>query len=316
METQQEQIIETTGTEEIQDVSQVNEPETNISLTDPSENLMPTTEASKLDANQKKQDIYDWTKDKRYGKFWKDPNDLYKSHRSLEDWKKTEHDPLKNKFDSVNKILESHKLDFETLPSVLQEYYELHNTLQDETNPLRRFADFSNDPVYGEKVKTFFDELHNQKMQSEFPGWTRNQIEQHLQMRKELDVLKQEREMQEKNRIYEGEFEQSKKYISDGIDKAQKRADEAGLQFTQELKSELLDYCVKNQVAPKDIYKTFLELNEERLWKAYAERSEKSTISKLNKNKDAFVISPKSASKVNVKASARETLKSKLTNLF
>lgn len=231
-------------------------------------------------------EVYDWTKDARHGKMWKDPNDMYKSYRELEKFKAEKHDPLKKQFDFVVSTLKEEGYGVEQIKDILKEVKQW----KDPDNPVvasgNYLQNWLGNPLYETDVKNFFTALQTKENQRLHPNWTDEQIHEWDAQKEKVAALEAERE--EGNRVKM--VSEYKTTISDSMDKIQKLAESRGFNFDLSMKNDFFDHCMNNGIDPKYMYHEFRNLHDEAMEKTNRERIQNETLDNVRKNKGASII--------------------------
>jgi len=252
---------------------------------DPALDTTPPIEEGKSvkpDLNQSLKEELLWDKDKRYKKMWKEsPNELYKSFRSLEGMMKDKYDPLKQRFEGLSRIARENDINLDEF----QGYIDQHKTLKDDSAGWKQKSDYLdawiNNPAYADKILGFFDDLETQELQRQFPNMNREQIEAQMEMKRELDSLKQESETRKQKQL-QTEYLGT---IDSQMAKIKAMAEDNGFVFTPEIRTKFLEHCAENSPDPKFLPYIFQEMFGEDINKLKEEKMEKRLLEKLNKNK-------------------------------
>ena len=252
----------------------------------------PKTEVSSKEPTTTAQEIQDWMQDPRYGKMWKSPNDLYKSNRELEKLQKSKYDPIMKQYEGLKKTFTDNGLSLEQLNDFISEYKSFKNP----ENPLIANGEYVNkwltNPMYEKTVANFFSELEKSERQRQFPNMTEQQIAEWQDMQTQLKTLQQK----EQEQVFNKTVESSTVDITSGINKAKKYAESKGFEFTDDIRNEHLDYCMKQGIAPKYVYATFIDRYQDQIDKSAAEMYEKKTLEKTSKIRGAGIVSGSSNS--------------------
>lgn len=265
-----------------------------------------TVESGKQPTNSTKQEVYDWTKDKRHESMWKkDPNGLYKSYRALE----LSHAPmhkeyttLKTQMGEVSSILKEYGIEMN--PNQLKQVLGELKTYKDPSNPVTQKASYLdewlNNPLYKDQIVSYFQDLETREMQRQFPGMNAQQIQEHVEMKQRLDKIDADNKLAEDEKAITG----YKGDIESNLSKIKTYATARGFEFTDDIKQTLLDYCDKNGIAPRYVYSTFVELYQDKVDKSFETKIKQSQIQGLNKNKNTVTLPANSKGKI----SGSETL--------
>ena len=289
--------LETTGEDESPDI--VSEESIEPIDSNPTEEVENPT-------NLSEEELLDWKKDKRYGKMWKNENDLYKSYTGLEKWKATNHDPIKKEYDDMMQLFSEHEID----KSRLKDYIDEYKSFKDPNNPVVASVNYIgkwlNNDLYRDKLNTFFDGLEQEEIQRRYPNMTAETRQK---------MMDYERKMEEYDKKLKA-IEEEKRYnqytteIQENLDKCKELAESRGFGFPDKIKNELVAYCDKNNIPTKYIYQAFMEKYREQLDKAFAEKTEQNLLKKFNKNKSAGIVKAgTNKNETSKKLSYREQLK-------
>ena len=292
--------------EEIQDGIEIQEVESQES-----EPLSDNSEATEqvdqqVDGTVPEQE-YDWTKDDRYKRMWKeDTNNMYKSYRSLENQYETVKD-FQNKYSDLTKKFEEKGLSID----LLDDYFNEYNELKDPNNPrnqdLQVLENFMSNPDYEQRIGNFFRELQTEDLQRQFPNMNQQQIEQQLQMKQELEQLK----AAEQKRQYEADTQKYYQSIQENTDKITKFATDRGFEITNDIKSEVLEYCAKNNLQANNMLAVFLDLYGDKVFEAQENKMRDSYTKNINKTNKVNIPNAKKSSSP-TKAKTSEANMSKL----
>ena len=236
-----------------------------------------------IEAKPSQQEVYDWMKDARYGKMWKDPNDVYKSYRQLEKFKAEQHDPLKKQFDFVVKSLKEDGYSVEQIKDILKEnkqWKDPENLTVHNGTYVNKWLD---NPMYKEDVMGFFKELDTRELQRMYPNMTQEQIEKFEAQKKEVDDLKAWKE-EESHRVMVSDYRHG---IDESMKKIKELSQSRGFEFNE---NEFYDHCMKNSIDPKYMLHEFRNLHDEAMEKTYRERIQSETLDNVKKNKGASII--------------------------
>lgn len=247
-------------------------------------------------ANAGAQDIIDWTKDERYKRMWSnkdvgDPNKLYKSYREIEkvfDPLKKESGQLKQQVSELAAICKEYGIKYtnEQLKEVLTEYKTYKDPETPENKALAELQYWINNEATSEQVVKFFNQLRQEELMRKYPGMNAEQIRKQSELEGELAAQKKELEQIK----FKENYNNNLKSIDSQTDKAKAYAEKKGFTWTDDIKNALLDDCIKNKVLPKDIYARFIDLYNEQVDKAYAEKIRNDQLKDLNKNKGTVTL--------------------------
>lgn len=280
---------EATTVEQTQDASAIASHEATISKPEPG--------TDKTIQQPTKEEILDWQKDERFKRMWinekkeGDPNRLYKSYRNLEKM----HEPLKKQYSVIESTFK--ELGIPLDPIQIKAIAKEYNELKDPNNPVKQRADYFSvwldNPLYQQKVTNFYNELEKAEMQRQFPGMNDEQIKKQVELENKVRSFEQYQQKQQQQEKFQSDISTAK----EGWTKIKKLADSRGFAFTDEIAENIMSVMNKNQIDTKYLYHTFIELYGEQLDKTLTERTEKSVMERLNKNKQAGVISSTSSAK-------------------
>lgn len=268
---------------------------------------------------------YDYKKDERFGKTWKDENDLYKSYIELE----KNYEPvekIRTDYDNLQKFFKDNGLESENLNEYLTEYRELTNP----KNPRNMIADYFSDlfnkpnmrpvveefftflekpeyqhmtplvkgfftflekPEYQPHINNFLKELQTTENQKLYPGMTGEQINEIKSMQQKLsDFENKFNEQKESEKQKQNEIE-----LQDQVKNIENFAKEIGLSLTTDMFSELGKYSLENGFNNKHLLLAFKELFNDQIEKAKNMKQEEDILKRLNKNNQKIV--PHSATK-------------------
>lgn len=225
------------------------------------------SEADKQPANPENISLEEWQKDKRYGKMWKSPNDLYKSYTSLEKMHpelKKNYDTLQNKYNSFSKFLEDNGFKPDTFQEELEKLKNYRNP-ESEINQIYNYiSPYLKNELYSDKVIAFFNELELSELQRKYPGMNAEQIQKMQEQEQRVKHLEQaEQERQQK--MYE---EQMRGSVEKGFKDCEDVAKNYGFKITPEVRNYLINHCLKNDIDPKYIKSEFFNLYGEQLLSA------------------------------------------------
>lgn len=238
------------------------------------------------ESNSTEQEILDYKNDPRWGKFWKTENDLYKGYREIEKLQKSKYDPIIKQHEGLINQLKENGFSLEQISEVLTEY----KSFKDPENPLIANGNYVNkwlgNPLYENAVANFFKDLENKELQRKYPNMTEEQIQKQIVLESRLEALENEKKQQD----YSKQVDVYSNNIDEGLKKAESYAKSKGLEFSDDIRKNLLEYCDKNEILPKFVFHAFLDLYHEQLEKASAELYEKKTLEKTSKIKNAGIL--------------------------
>lgn len=263
--------------------------------------------------NVQEQENWDFTKDSRWQKMWKDPKDIYKSYRNLEQ----AYEPIKgikSEYDNMQKIFSENGIEANKLNDYISEYKQLvnpknpRNMIADyfgeqlnnaELRPLiENFFSFAEKPEYLPHLNNFLNELQTTENQRLYPGWDSQRISEHKAMQQELSNFKKMFEEQKQK-----ETEASKnKEIDNQIQKVESFAKENGIPVDTNTFSQIGKYLQENGLNEKHIMLAFKELYSQQLEELRTKRLEESLLKKLNKNNSKVV--PNATTKIQNESTA------------
>lgn len=231
-------------------------------------------------------EVFDWTKDARYGKMWKDPNDMYKSYRSMERFKAEKHDPLKKQYDTIVNELKESGYGIEHIKEILSDNKKWNDPENQVVSSGNYLQNWLNNPLYKTEVINYFEELQNRENQRQHPNWTNEQITEWNAQKSKVAQLEAEREESNRTRM----VSDYKTTISDSMEKITKLADSRGFNFDLKLQNEFYDHCMKNGIDPKYMLHEFRNLHDEALEKTNRERIQNEMLESVKKNKGASIV--------------------------
>lgn len=290
---------------------------TEIPSLEPVETLPTETETGNEPVNQTTEaKVYNWETDKRYGKMWKSPNDLYKSYRSMEE-----------QYPALKKQLEEEQMSKKTLYELLEKNGFKPETFAEELERIKPYRDenseinqvynywnkWANNDLYKDKIAQFYQELEMQEIQRQYPNMNAEQIKKQMELEKQVQELKTFKQQQEQTKY----VEEIKGTIQNSLGEVEKFAGSFGYKLTPEVKNFLLDHCAKNGIDPKYIKSEFFSLYQEELMKARDKKIEGNI--KVNKEKQKSGTILNGGSNKNTppkKMTASEKLESAVKNIF
>jgi hypothetical protein len=285
-------LNETTGTETTETVEV--KPDGVSSVDSSIDSSTPATETADKPVviPAKSEELFDWMKDKRFEKSWKkNPNELYRSYREIE----RVYNPLKKQFDALASVFKEIGIEAnpETIRAIAKEFNSLKDPKRPENQVYSYLNELADDDLSKEELQKALDKIQEEKLNRKYPGMTADQRQKQIEIEKKLhhydNVFKEQQTAKE--------VESHKSAIRTGIDKARKLAESRGFNLSNEVINSLLDHCVKNNIAPQYVYHTFYDLYKDQLDKSYAEKIEKDVVGKLNKNKQAGIVSASTSGK-------------------
>lgn len=279
-------------------------------------------------ANANTQEILDWMKDERKVRMWKGNDkvdayinanpeakkfldNIYKSYRNIE----KVHDPIKKKAESLegqistlSEFMKQYGVepDIEKLKPVLDEYKTFKDPENPEMQALAELKYWVQNEATGQQVLKFFDQLRQEEMHRKYPGWNAEQIQKQIEIERKIKNL----EEKEQKDAQKTEYETSLKTINEQCARAKKYAESKGFVFSDDIRSSLLDHCMKNNIDPKYVYSEFVNQYDEQVSKSFEEKIKQDQLKGLNKNKGEVVIPAKTAKPSSVPGSLREKFES------
>lgn len=202
-----------------------------------------------------------WQKDGRYGKMWKNPDDVYNSYTSLE----KSFNELSPKYKSLLKTLKDNGFNnVDTLADELKQFADYRNP-ESRINQLVSYMEkWLNSDIYSQRVLQFFNQIEAEELQRLYPNMSAEQIKKQQELEQKLQRL----ELEEKQRKQEANLQNDISIIKKGIQDCQAIANEYGFKLTQEVENYLYDYCGKNNIAPEYIEFVFRKLYGKQLLEA------------------------------------------------
>lgn len=263
-------------------------------LTEQSTNdLSTSTEGKGPNQVEETNDDLDWfKKDKR---FEGDPNKVIKAYKELETKFSSDVARQKSLINNLQKLFSENGLELFNNNNLdldkAQQFVQEHKSLKEKYPELQQTHDYMNywlqNPKYKELITGFFKDLETREMQELYPNMTREQIA-------EIEELKEFKKQQEE-RQHEQEMKKLEQENLNVIESSWKKIDEfskaRGFGFNQESKNKLLQHAIDNDINPKHLFATFLELFNNEIDKSYRSNIEKTILGKLEKNKQGVIIS-------------------------
>ena len=284
---------------------------------EPVETLLTETETGNEPVNQTTEaKVYNWETDKRYGKMWKNPNDLYKSYRSMEE-----------QYPTLKKQLEEEQMSKKTLYDLLEKNGFKPETFADELEKIKPYRDenseinqvynywnkWAGNDLYKDKIAQFYQELEMQDIQRQYPNMNAEQIKKQMELEKQVQELKTFKQQQEQTKY----VEETKGTIQSNLGEVEKFAGSFGYKLTPEVKNFLLDHCAKNGIDPKYIKSEFFSLYQEELMKARDKKIEGNIKVNKEKQKSGTILNGGSNRSTPPKTmTAGERLESVVKNIF
>jgi len=279
--------------------------------------------------NASTQEIFDWMKDERKVRMWKgndkvdayinaNPDakkfleNFYKSYRNIE----KVHDPIKKKAEALegqistlSEFMKQYGIepDIEKLKPVLDEYKTFKDPQNPEMQALAELKYWVQNEATGQQVLKFFDQLRQEEMHRKYPGWNAEQIQKQIEIERKIKNL----EEKEQQANVKAEYDTSLKTINEQCDRAKKYAESKGFVFSEDIRSTLLDDCMKNKIEPAYVFAHFVNKYDEQVSKSFEEKIKQDQLKGLNKNRDKVVI-PAGTTKP---ASGSGSLKDKFTQI-
>lgn len=223
--------------------------------------------------------IDDWTKDQRYEKSWtKDPNRLYKSYRDME---KT-YNPLKQRAELYDNKFKTYGLELEKFDDIAKEYQSLKDPNRRENQVVSYFDKWLGNPLYKQQVEEFFSALEKKELQAKWgdniPPEVLTKLEKFEQFQTKSEKEKQDREFQEK-------LGKTTELINEQVGKIEAYAKKYGLLYDDATHKDLIDYCRKNEIDPKYLFREFKEWAEPEVEKFIRNETEAQTAKRLQEKR-------------------------------
>lgn len=258
---------------------------------DTSLNSTPDNQEQGNSEQKNQQEISDWKSDKRHGSFWKNENDLYKSYKSLE----KEHTPLAQKYSEAEKQL-----------TELKKYQQETSQYQDAINFIK-FA--SSNEKYAPMVKQLVDNIAQEEKRAKF-GDLPDDVIQRMSKGEEalsrLDQFEQTQKQEAMVKEYSGILDTNLSRISD-------LAKSENIEWSEDIEKEFLKSCEDQigaqklaqilQIDNQYLIKVFKEISEPYIRKSISEKSEKTVLGNLNRNKISSIPSSNSKASISPKNS-------------
>lgn len=248
--------------------------------------------SAELGSESKPEDeSFDWTKDKRHGKIWKNENDLYKSYKNLEKMQS----PLKQQADNIKSLAEKYGVSVDKIEDVLKEHKEYSNPDGNFQQWVKYLSEWLNDPDYKDKVIGQFRDLERDKYKKKY-GDNLND-EQIADRRKLEDLENWKKDFETKEKSKQEQIELGKA-IEDKMVVIGEYAKANDIDFGEEDQLALLKYCKEREMYdPKYLPEIFKALVAETKMKESRLRAEASATKNVARGRSAGVVTGGSSQK-------------------
>jgi hypothetical protein len=228
---------------------------------------VPTGSEQQVAQTPTAQEIADWTKDDRYTRMWKkDPNQLYKSYKSADDLIEKQYKPLRSQADSFTKLFKDYG--YEPDVEQLKGAFDKLKSWEDPENPVVKRGNyvsyFLDHPEYGNELTSVLEGYRKREVRKQYgvelPDEVINEIVENRKFREETIA-------KEKKQAQEMQTKQLLGTINEGWDKVVSESKKIGFPVTDDIRTQLLDICAKEQVEPRFMFYKFQEMYNEEIQK-------------------------------------------------
>ena len=260
--------------------------------------------------NDTSYDVEWWKKDPRFGKIWHTEQDFPRLYKSADEVLETKYKPAFKQYEGLQKKLKEYGIE----PDRFDEYAKEYQLLKDPNNPdLVRssyFKQWLENPLYSDKVKKFYEDIELAEQERQYPNMTAEARAKMMELEGRVNKYDEMLANQKK----EQEYAAHKKTINSGLDEIKKLSASKGFDFTDEIRNQFIDECIKNKVSPQNFVYEFMKKFNEALDKSGREKTRAELIAEMNK-KNTTQIKMTGKPPV-VGESKKTTLEEKLQSLF
>lgn len=232
-----------------------------------------TPEAGNQDLNPQEEEgrkaVYET--DKRWGQYWKTPEDIYNSLVFEE----------KNNKPLITALQQRNIKDVNGLTQLLQKFDEYENPNSERNVVYDAMQKIYENPELSQKMTQFFQGLMEEQEQARFGAVLPLEVRQKLNKVDELEAREQQR-------AYEEEVSNLQKVVSDEVDKINKLCTQYGINPDI---SQYLDYFKNTGLSVKNIYDRFISMHLEDINKAVQERASSNTLKNVEETKKSSIVS-------------------------
>lgn len=237
-------------------------------------------------------DAYDpewYKKDDRWVKrgMWKSEQDIIRSYYEADKVLETKYKPAYKQYEDLQKKFKDSGID----PTKLDEYVKEYQGYKDPNNPLiarsNYFSNWLDNDLYRDNVIQFFQDLETREQERKYPNMTAEARQKMIELEKRAERLEQVQKQAQEEKMYQT----YQKDIQAGIGSIKKMAEANGFEFTDEIKDQFLDHCMKNGVPAKYMVQEFRSLHDEDLNKSYENKIKASLLaSQQEQNKTRVTV--------------------------
>lgn len=219
------------------------------------------------------EDIFDWTKDKRYSDMWKsDPNNLYRSYKQIEKYDMNE----------AKQILGKYGLkEFSELDSVFEKYKEYENPENPKNLLFNKLNDLASHEKYGGMLSKAFEDIRQQQLRDK---WGEQAPPELIQKLEELDSYKAMFEKQEQEKEFNKNVETLQSSLTSAFENVFKLAEEHKIDVNIQ---EFINHCQEKKINPEYIEAEFLKQALPNILKAKEIKSAESIQNNIQANAKA-----------------------------
>ena len=232
-----------------------------------------TPEAGNQDLNPQEEEGHKavYETDKRWGQYWKTPEDIYNSLVFEE----------KNNKPLITALQQRNIKDVNGLTQLLQKFDEYENPNSERNVVYDAMQKIYENPELSQKMTQFFQGLMEEQEQARFGAVLPPEVRQKLNKVDELEAREQQRAHQE-------EVSNLQKVVSDEVDKINKLCEQYGINPDI---SQYLDYFKNTGLSVKNIYDHFISMHLEDINKAVQERASSNTLKNVEETKKSSIVS-------------------------
>jgi hypothetical protein len=253
---------------------------------------------------------WDYKTDPRWGKIWKQESDIIQGYKSLDDILEKKYKPTFKQYEDLQKKFKDSGIEFDKIDDYIKEY----QTLKSPEHPTNQVYGYlkelvEGDDIAAEDLQKAIDQINEQKLLRKYPGLTdeaRAKIIAQEKKLKELETWKGQIETDKLNAERSSLFEKNAETIKN-------IASSRGLDFTDEIRNEFLNHCIKNQVPVHYMVQEFRNKYDEMMDKLHEEKIKAQILESQNKtNKTQIPVKGKTT----LKSTKAENLEEGLRQIF
>ena len=252
----------------------------------PGMNSSPENGESVLQSGQntaqpaKQASIWDYKTDPRWGKVWKKEGDIIQGYKSLDDILEKKYKPTFKQYEDLQKKFKEYGIESEKFDEYFKEYQTLKSPEHPTNQVFNRLKELvEGDDLAAQDLQLALNKIHEDKLSRKYPGLNKDAREKIIAQEKQLKELENWKKTTEMEKLNEASTERATK----GIDAIQKLCQSKGFDFTDEIRKEFIDHCIKEGISTKYMLQEFRNVYDDTLDKVHEEKIKAATLETLQK---------------------------------